>query len=131
VMKPSFLFVAAIAATLILFCSAFNLRKSVHPDAVSAIRAAAASRTATASHAVAAVPTATAATIRQNTHYYWFLSGDVYDGFNTIPVEISRMEDLFGVTCDTNPTGGTLVAKGYVMPFVPHLFFPSAFIYSH
>jgi hypothetical protein len=68
----------------------------------------------------------------KDTRFYWFLTpSDSYDGFFSITIEIGRMEQLYGLYCDTDPTGGTLVAKGYVLPTVPHVIWPSQFIFSH
>lgn len=67
----------------------------------------------------------------QNAHYYWFIAnGDVYDGWYTIGQEIGRMETLTGLFCDTDPSGD-LVSRGYTLPIVPHLVWPSAFVFSH
>lgn len=67
-----------------------------------------------------------------NTSYYYYLEpGDTFDSYNTVAGEISRLESITGLYVDTNPFGGTLVAKGYTNNIVPHTIWPSSYLYSH
>lgn len=71
------------------------------------------------------------AALKDNAHYYWYLAdGGTYDGFWTVAQELSRMEDEYGVFCDTDPAGGTTVARGFVLP-IPTLIWPSQFVFAH
>jgi len=109
-MKPSSFLTAAVTAVLILFSSSFSSGNgasspNVPPDA---------------------------AALKQNTHYYWYLaSGDVYDGWRTVTDEITSLETRYGVSVDTDPRGGTLLARGYTLFGTPHLVWPSAYLYGH
>ncbi|MDO6433036.1 hypothetical protein Q4E93_20680 [Flavitalea sp. BT771] len=67
-----------------------------------------------------------------NTHYYYYMaSGDTYDAFNTVADEIARLQTLTGEYVDTNPFGGTILAKGYTNNVVPHNVWPSSYLYLH
>lgn len=106
-MKPSFLFAVAIATVLITLCTSFNFAEERTPSKNNVV-------------------------VRQNAHFYWFtVPADAYDGYNTVTYEIGRMEMVTGKFCDTDPTGGVLVARGYVLPIVPHVIWPSQFIFAH
>ncbi|MBS1660842.1 MAG: hypothetical protein JST68_07300 [Bacteroidetes bacterium] len=117
-MKPLFLFVVALATTVITLFSSFSpaAEENTIKSEPACIVAAKASASMTAFF---------------DAHYYWFLPGDVYDGFNSMFEEIVRMQNLYGVPCDGNISGGTLVARGYILPVVPHLIGPFAFVYAH
>ncbi len=67
-----------------------------------------------------------------NTHYYYFLvPTDTFDAYNTVADEIARLQSLTGSYVDTNPFGGTLLAKGYTNNIVPHTIWPSSYLYLH
>jgi hypothetical protein len=63
---------------------------------------------------------------------YWYTyPDDSYNDFNTIPNEEWELWLYFGgLEVDTNPLGGTLLEKGYLMYGWPHLLAYS-FLYGH
>ena len=65
--------------------------------------------------------------------YYWyFYPSDTYIDHQSLTVE--EMEwwiVLDGVEVDTNPSGGTLIARGYMTSAYPHTSFASAYLYAH
>jgi len=75
---------------------------------------------------------ATENTKRYDLGLYWYsYPGDQFQYFNTIPNEEWRLWVLLGgVEVDTNPMGGTLLEKGYLLPGIPHLLAYS-FLYGH
>lgn len=107
-MKPSSLLVVAVTTALITLCTSFSSGKGASHSGPSPVSKE-----------------------FQNQHYYWYLAdGGTYDGFWTVAQEITRMEDDYGVFCDTDPTGGTTVSRGYVLP-IPTLIWPSQFVFAH
>lgn len=104
-MKP-FLFSVAIATVLITLCTSFSSGKE------------------------RALPKSAAATA-DNVHYYFYLYDDSYDGFFTTSQEIARLELTYDVYVDTNPFGGTLLARGYANNSYPHTIWASVFLYGH
>jgi hypothetical protein len=69
---------------------------------------------------------------RDNTYYYYYLADDdSYDAYNTVAGEIAHLESLYGVYVDTNPFGGTLLARGYINNWYPHTIWPSSYLYGH
>ena len=108
-MKPSSLLVVALTTALITLCTSFSSGKGASPSKLSSVSKE-----------------------YQNQHYYWFRAdGDAYDGYFTISQEVLRMEQMYGEFCDTDPTGGTLVSRGYILPTVPHIIWASQFIFAH
>ena len=110
-MKP-FLFAAAIAVVLSVFCTSFSSVTSPAPISTSV---------------------AAPSLLKDNTHYYWYLNnGDVYDGWYTIADEISRLSTMYGVYVDMSPyNGGTLLSRGFVLYGSPHLIWASVYCYGH
>ena len=73
-----------------------------------------------------------ASVVKQNAHYYYYLADDdSYDAYNTVADEIAHLEDLFGVYVSTSPSGGTLLARGYINNWYPHTIWPSSYLYAH
>jgi hypothetical protein len=66
--------------------------------------------------------------------YYWFwMPGDSYNDEETQAMEVWEMENIYypGTEVDTNPTGGTLILEGYMMPNQPHMAYPAVYLYAH
>lgn len=104
-MKPSSFGRLAIAAGLCLFFIAFAPQHSSSPQRLIS---------------------------RDNTHYYYFMvPSDTFDAYNTVADEIFRLQTITGCYVDTNPFGGTLLAKGYTSNVVPHTIWPSSYLYLH
>jgi len=79
---------------------------------------------------------ATPAPTRPTNHfqftYYWFTyPGDAYIDHQTLAVEEIEWLVYYGLLVNTDPRGGTLVARGYLVPTWPHSTQPAAFLYSH
>ena len=65
-------------------------------------------------------------------YYYWYLDGGtVYDDWTSTTLEITRLENEYGVEVDTDPTDGTLIASGYAFYGLPHEVYASVLLYSH
>ncbi len=105
-MKPQSLLVVAVTTALITLCTSFNSGNE---------------RSFTKSSAVA----------RDNVHYYFYLYDDTYDAFVTTSQEIASLELTYDVYVDTNPFGGTLLARGYANNSYPHTLWASVFLYGH
>jgi hypothetical protein len=75
----------------------------------------------------------TAATASRDILYYWFsYPEDYYNDYTDIDdEEFEWYLELGGVPVDTNPAGGTLIARGYMNNSDPHNYFPSAYLYAH
>jgi hypothetical protein len=72
----------------------------------------------------------------KNTHYqyyyYWYnYPGDVYTDYNSLAVEELVYWIYNGWLVNTDPRGGTLIAKGYLVNSFPHSMPPSAYLYRH
>jgi hypothetical protein len=68
----------------------------------------------------------------QNAHYYYYLADDdSYDAYNTVGAEIAHLQVLYGTYVNTNPFGGTLVARGYINDWYPHTIWPASYLYAH
>ena len=104
-MKPSSLLVVALTTALITLCTSFSSGKGASPKSPAA-----------------AV---------DNVHYYFYLYDDTYDGFATTSQEIARLELTYDVYVDTNPFGGTLLARGYANNNFPHTIWASVLLYGH
>jgi hypothetical protein len=64
--------------------------------------------------------------------YYWYsVPDDWYDGHKTTSDEIDELWMWYGSRVDTNPGGGTLIAKGYLNNSHPHDSFASQYLYVH
>jgi len=67
-----------------------------------------------------------------NVHYYYYLdNGDTFDAYNTIADEITHLEIILGTYVDTNPSGGYIVARGYINNNYPHTIWPNSYMYAH
>ncbi|MBN9381992.1 MAG: hypothetical protein J0H74_14590 [Chitinophagaceae bacterium] len=66
------------------------------------------------------------------TQYYWYsVPGDRYHDHTTLNTEMDLMWLYYGTIVDTNPSGGTMVEKGYPNNNYPHTTFPSVYLYAH
>jgi hypothetical protein len=65
-------------------------------------------------------------------YYYWYLeSGDTYQGYWATNVEVDDLESEYQIEIDTNPSGGTPIANGFVLYGIPHMIWPSVNLYAH
>lgn len=73
-----------------------------------------------------------AAAVHQNAHYYYYWADDdSFDAYNTVSDEIVHLQGIVGATVNTNPLGGTLLARGYINNWYPHGVWPSSYLYVH
>src|SRR5580693_4884003 len=65
--------------------------------------------------------------------YYWYLEpDDLYDQYADVADEEYELWVLYGgYVVNQIPTGGTLVAEGFLNNYYPHNEFPSAWLYVH
>ena len=66
--------------------------------------------------------------------YYWYtVPDDSYNDYQTLDNEEYEWMWIYGwaVLVDTNPMGGTLIARGYMTNEYPHRMFPAAYLYAH
>lgn len=66
--------------------------------------------------------------------YYWYTyPDDVYKDHVSLQQETNEWWVYYGgmVGIDTNPIGGTLIARGYNNNYYPHYNFPTAYLYAH
>jgi hypothetical protein len=125
-MKPSFLLMVAAAAMTMIFCASFSSGRKASPLKHPV------SLTVNAALVKAAPSGFTPSVLKDNTHYYWYLASDAYDGWYTIAQETSRLETIYGVYVDGNPgNGGYLLATAYGLYGTPHMIWPSYFLYGH
>ena len=106
-MKPLSFRGVAVATLLLLACISFSSGKDACP------------------------PEKGNSTLTSANYHYYLASGDVYDGYYTVAQEISRLEVMYNVFVDTNPLGGTLLARGYTVFGVPHMIWPASLLYGH
>src|SRR6185312_2461770 len=67
-------------------------------------------------------PAKSHARLQKDTFYYWYLdNGTVYDDWNDVSGEITRLENEYGVYIDEDPIDGTLIASGYGIKGYPHV----------
>jgi hypothetical protein len=107
-MKPKSFSAAAVAALLLFFCTSLSPVKtgSVEPQQ---------------KNATAAVP-----------YFYWYLaSNNSYLGYQSEDQEIDNLEGTYQVYVDTDPGGGTLLARGFFQYGSLHLLPPSINLYGH
>ena len=65
-------------------------------------------------------------------YYYWYsFPANDYEGYMPTSVEITDLEEEYQVDIDTNPSGGTLIANGYVLYGLPHTIWPSVNLFAH
>lgn len=67
------------------------------------------------------------------TSYFWFLyPSDEWNDYATLTDEETEWWYYYdGVNINTNPLGGTLIARGYPNGAIPHNTFPTVFLYAH
>jgi len=67
------------------------------------------------------------------TAYYWFtMPGDQFNDYATLAEEEDEWWWYYdGVNINTNPLGGTLIARGYINGNIPHTGFPLVNLYAH
>jgi hypothetical protein len=66
--------------------------------------------------------------------YYWYTyPDDVYNDHLSLDEETYEWWVFYGglVGVDTNPIGGTMIARGYNNNYYPHYNFPTAYLYAH
>jgi hypothetical protein len=63
--------------------------------------------------------------------YYFYDQNDNYVDHATAIDEEYRLEDIYFVLVDQNPSGGDPLEYGYVMPGKPHTGFIDCFLYGH
>jgi hypothetical protein len=66
-------------------------------------------------------------------YYYWFTyPDDAYNDYASLDQEETEWWIYYdGVVINTNPIGGTLIARGYPDDVYPHDKFPTVFLYAH
>lgn len=84
-------------------------------------------------HPTITPPILTKENTRLQLAYYWYSwPADSYIDHQTLIVEeLEWWIVLGGVPVDTNPVGGTLIARGYLTNAYPHTAFPSQYLYAH
>ncbi|HVU95475.1 MAG TPA: hypothetical protein VHE34_09630 [Puia sp.] len=63
--------------------------------------------------------------------YYFYDLNDNYVDHATAADEEYRLENIYFVLVDQNPSGGDNLEYGYVMPGKPHTGFVDCFLYGH
>jgi hypothetical protein len=107
-MKPRSFGAAAVAALLLFFCTTISPVKAGSPDPRQ-------------QSAAAFVP-----------YFYWYLaSNNAYLGYQSEDQEIDNLEGTYQVYVDTNPGGGTLLARGFFQYGSFHTLPPSINLYGH
>ena len=97
----------AMAAALILLCTSFTSDKAVAP---------------------AASPSDAAADI----YLYWYsYPADTYLTYCGVDEEINTLELEYDVLVDADPSGGTLLVRGYDSDIYPHEVWPTVYLYGH
>lgn len=86
---------------------------------------------ATGGIAESAAPPTPAAT--RDIMYYWYTyPDDTYNDYASANTEAYEWWIYYnGVIIDSNPIGGTLIAKGYIYNNYPHIANPQYFLYAH
>jgi len=76
---------------------------------------------------------APSATTARFTMYFWFLyPSDEWNDYASLADEETEWWYYYdGVNINTNPIGGTLIARGYPNGNYPHTSFPTVFLYAH
>jgi hypothetical protein len=66
-------------------------------------------------------------------YYYWYTEpDDLYNDYTTLANEEWEWWVYFGgAVINTSPTGGTLIAEGYMNNHYPHDMYPAAYLYAH
>jgi hypothetical protein len=64
--------------------------------------------------------------------YNWYtVPDDSFIDYETLSYEENEWIMILNTNCDTNPMGGTLIAKGYLRSNYPHITYPDCYLYSH
>lgn len=65
--------------------------------------------------------------------YYWYVPKptDTFIDWKSYADEQEEWIDILNAYCDTNPSGGTLVAVGYMAGNYPHIMYPAIYLYAH
>jgi hypothetical protein len=65
-------------------------------------------------------------------NYYWYTyPADTYNDYENLTVEELEWWIYLLVPIDTSPTGGTLIARGYLTDAYPHTMYASEYLYAH
>lgn len=65
-------------------------------------------------------------------YYYWYsYPGSSYEGWMPTESEVDELEYELQEEVDTNPSGGYLIANGFVLYGLPHLIGPSVQLFVH
>jgi hypothetical protein len=79
-----------------------------------------------------AQPAATTATTKQIYYYWYVVPLDLFNDYNSLSAEEWEWEVYYGgYICNTDPSGGTLLAEGYIDNTYPHDEPPSVYLYIH
>jgi hypothetical protein len=64
--------------------------------------------------------------------YYWYTyPADAFFDHQTLLTEELEWWIILGDPIDTDPSGGTLIARGYLTKTYPHTSFASIYLYAH
>lgn len=64
-------------------------------------------------------------------YYFYSYPDDTYNDYNDTDDEETEMWIWWDAPVDQNPSGGTLVERGYANNNYPHNQFPSVYLYAH
>ena len=65
-------------------------------------------------------------------NYYWYTyPADTYNDFEDLLVEELEWWIILLVPIDTDPVGGTMIARGYLTDAYPHTMYASEYLYAH
>jgi hypothetical protein len=65
-------------------------------------------------------------------YFYWYsYPGNVYQGWIPTQNEVYDLESQLQEDVDTNPSGGYLIANGFVLYGLPHIIWPSVQLFVH
>jgi hypothetical protein len=74
----------------------------------------------------------TSTTSRAISYYWYAYPSDTYHDYCSTNAEAYLWWIYYdGVIIDSNPIGGTLIARGYLSNTYPHISYPYAFLYAH
>jgi hypothetical protein len=84
------------------------------------------------SHATIPSPAASASP-RTVLYYLYTYPDDVYNDHLSLQQETYEWWVFYGgiIGIDTDPIGGTIIARGYNNNYYPHYNFPTAYLYAH
>jgi len=82
--------------------------------------------------AVAAAPALSAHNAHFQVYYYFYTyPGDSFVDYESVSFEELEYLIYYGWVVDTDPRGGTLISRGYLVNTYPHSVPPSVFLYRH